>query len=58
MRKLILLLSCVPFFSFSQSINKVDAAGKKQGVWQKTYESGKLRYKGQFNNDIPNSLFY
>ena len=58
MKKLGLFLFFIPFLSFSQSINEVDAAGKKQGVWQKTYESGKLRYKGQFKNDIPNGLFY
>ena len=58
MKKLALLLFCIPLFSFSQSINEIDASGKKQGVWQKTYESGKLRYKGQFYNDIPYGLFY
>ena len=57
MKKLVLLLFCIPFFSFSQSINEIDASGKKQGVWQKTYESGKLRYKGQFRDNIPYGIF-
>ena len=58
MKKLILLLILIPFSSFSQRINEVDATGKKQGVWEKNYEGGELRYKGQFKNDIPNGLFY
>ncbi|RYM32582.1 hypothetical protein ERX46_15065 [Brumimicrobium glaciale] len=44
-------------FSFSQ-INQVDASGKKQGEWAKTYDdSDDLRYKGQFKNDKPVGKF-
>ena len=39
--------------SYAQEINKVDAAGKKQGVWKKTYSNGALRYEGAFKNDKP-----
>jgi len=39
-------LQCV----FSQKENQVDANGLKTGVWKKYYESGKLRYTGQFEN--------
>nr|AOE08238.1 hypothetical protein [uncultured bacterium] len=35
----------------AQEINQYDAAGKRHGVWQKTYESSKqLRYTGSFNH--------
>ena len=48
-------------FSFSvnaQDINLLNSNGKKQGVWKKTYENGKIRYTGTFNNDIPVGIFY
>lgn len=31
--------------------NQVDAMGRKQGPWRKYFRNGKLRYKGQFEND-------
>jgi antitoxin component YwqK of YwqJK toxin-antitoxin module len=49
------------FFSLSssaQSINYVDADGKKQGVWKKTYKDGNLRYEGAFKNDVAQGIFY
>ena len=48
-------------FSFSvnaQNLNQIDNNGQKQGLWKKSYENGNLRYKGQFNNDIPIGIFY
>ena len=48
-------------FSFSvnaQDINLLNSNGKKQGVWKKTYENGKIRYTGTFNNDVPVGIFY
>ncbi|WP_159038616.1 toxin-antitoxin system YwqK family antitoxin [Brumimicrobium mesophilum] len=45
------------FNSFAQ-INQVDAQGKKQGDWVKTYDdSDDIRYKGQFKNDKPVGKF-
>lgn len=35
------------------AFNKSDAQGKKQGSWQKKHPNGKIRYSGQFLNDIP-----
>lgn len=37
--------------------NTTDASGKKQGVWEKTYKSGAIKYKGQFKNDEPVGTF-
>ena len=50
------LISIFLVFSFSvnaQNLNQIDNNGQKQGLWKKSYENGNLRYKGQFNNDIP-----
>ncbi len=35
------------------SVNQLDATGKKQGYWEKKQPNGKLLYKGQFENDKP-----
>ena len=44
--------------SFSQAQNKVDAKGKKQGEWVKTYEKKKnILYKGTFQDDLPVGKF-
>jgi antitoxin component YwqK of YwqJK toxin-antitoxin module len=51
------------FVVFSMSIcfgqiNQVDAKGKKQGPWEKTYPDSKVyMYKGQFKNDRPVGKF-
>lgn len=37
--------------------NKSDAKGRKQGIWQKKHPNGKIRYTGQFLNDIPQGEF-
>lgn len=43
---------------WAQSLNKIDAAGKKQGPWQKEYPKSKvLLYKGQFKDDKPTGTF-
>ena len=55
------LISIFLVFSFSvnaQNLNQIDNNGQKQGLWKKSYENGNLRYKGQFNNDIPIGIFY
>ena len=31
--------------------NTVDAKGRKQGRWSKTYADGKLKYEGEFKDD-------
>ena len=60
MQKAILLFSAlfiVPLLIFSQSQNQVDATGRKQGKWIKTYYNGKVRYIGQFSDDRPYGEF-
>lgn len=45
-------------FAFAQAVNRVDANGKKQGPWQKTYEKSRaFEYKGQFKDDKPVGTF-
>lgn len=52
---LILLLTTV---SFSQEINKLDAQGKKDGLWKGKYESSKRpRYEGAFNHGKEVGIF-
>ncbi|MCB0480121.1 MAG: hypothetical protein KDC83_01755 [Flavobacteriales bacterium] len=41
----------------AQEINQMDAMGRKQGVWSKTYPDGVKRYTGQFKNDKPIGTF-
>ena len=45
------------FFSVSQSINYVDNIGMKQGVWQKKYANGNIRYEGTFKDNKEIGLF-
>ena len=49
------------FFLFTGSVlfaqNKVDEQGRKQGVWEKNRENGKVKYRGQFKDDIPYGKF-
>jgi len=39
--------------ALSQGINQIDAQGRKQGVWRKSYENRQIRYEGNFQNDQP-----
>ncbi|NLA24706.1 MAG: hypothetical protein GX879_07045 [Bacteroidales bacterium] len=39
-------------------INYVDINNKKQGKWVKRYDNGNIRYKGHFDNDIPQGTFF
>ncbi|OFX67471.1 MAG: hypothetical protein A2X12_02635 [Bacteroidetes bacterium GWE2_29_8] len=41
----------------SKSFNKYNQYGKKEGTWQKVYSNGKVKYTGQFNNDVPKGVF-
>jgi antitoxin component YwqK of YwqJK toxin-antitoxin module len=40
-----------------KAINRIDAQGRKQGLWEKRYPNGKLRYRGHFFNDNPSGVF-
>ena len=55
-RTLLTLLLLFPIPALSQA-NFTDASGRKQGKWEKKYESGKIRYTGTFKNDIPVGTF-
>jgi antitoxin component YwqK of YwqJK toxin-antitoxin module len=37
--------------------NKTDEQGRKQGLWEKKYPDGNLRYKGHFRDDKPSGIF-
>ncbi len=41
----------------SQSVNIINAAGKKDGRWVKYFDNNKMKYQGQFKNDIPYGTF-
>jgi len=59
MKYLFSLLLIVLFSSgFRTQINQVDAQGRKQGVWKKTYpNSSVLMYHGSFVDNKPTGLF-
>lgn len=58
MMRILLLYFCLGFSTVlsSQSINQTDENGKKQGIWEKRYDNGKLRYTGNFVDDKPQGL--
>ena len=41
----------------AQTKNEMDANGLKQGYWEKKGENGKVKYKGQFKDDVPYGKF-
>jgi antitoxin component YwqK of YwqJK toxin-antitoxin module len=57
MRVLLLgfLSLCVFLNSYAQ--NQTDSEGKKQGVWKKYHENGRLRYTGKFVNNLEVDTF-
>lgn len=40
-----------------KAINRVDAAGRKQGLWEQKYSNGNIRYRGHFKDDKPYGVF-
>ena len=60
MKKAILLTISLMFsisFCFGQQINQTDARGRKQGIWEKNYSNGAVRYTGQFKDNHPYGVF-
>ncbi|MEW4924222.1 toxin-antitoxin system YwqK family antitoxin [Algibacter sp. 2305UL17-15] len=58
--KKILALSCFLIISssFAQTINQFDDAGKRHGVWRKTFDGTEvLRYEGAFHHGNETGLF-
>jgi antitoxin component YwqK of YwqJK toxin-antitoxin module len=43
--------------SLSYAQNVTDNQGRKQGTWKKVDENGKLKYEGQFKDNIPTGTF-
>jgi antitoxin component YwqK of YwqJK toxin-antitoxin module len=39
------------------ALNKIDAQGRRQGLWEKKYEDGNLRYRGHFWDNKPSGVF-
>ncbi len=56
-KHILLIISLLSFSVFGQEINKLDANGKRTGVWKKNYESGNIRYTGQFVNGVEVGIF-
>jgi antitoxin component YwqK of YwqJK toxin-antitoxin module len=56
--KKIWILFLITTAAFSQETNKVDAAGKKDGLWKGTYaESKRPRYEGTFDHGKETGVF-
>ncbi len=54
LRPFILLISVLAFSATTiVAQNVTDAKGHKQGPWSKKWESGAVRYTGQFKDDLP-----
>ena len=53
----ILFITLFSFIINAQDVNKIDAKGKKQGVWKKYHPNGMLRYTGSFKDDKPVGVF-
>ena len=54
---LLVLFIAMPLTSWGQDINVTDANGLKQGDWIKKDENGKVKYKGQFVDNLPQGKF-
>ena len=53
LKPFILLISVAFGMSTLLAQNVTDAKGRKQGAWSKKWESGAVRYAGQFKDDMP-----
>jgi antitoxin component YwqK of YwqJK toxin-antitoxin module len=40
-----------------KALNRTDKMGRKQGLWEKKYPNGVVRYRGHFLNDKPTGIF-
>jgi antitoxin component YwqK of YwqJK toxin-antitoxin module len=53
---LFILPVCLPA-QVTDSLNKIDSNGKKQGHWIKKYPNGHIQYDGYFRDDHPTGVF-
>lgn len=57
-RSLFLILALlVSLSAWCQQVNRIDAKGRRQGVWTDFYPNGQKRYEGQFKNDKCKGVF-
>jgi len=54
----IIILLLAINITVAQPYNQTDSNGKKIGKWEKKYDNGKTRYKGQFENDYEVGDFF
>jgi len=47
----------ITLYPLSAQPNKTDEKGLKQGLWKQYHENGKLKYEGEFRDNIPVGLF-
>lgn len=50
---LIFTFISIAAFAQNDTLNYMDANGKKQGHWIQKYANGKIKFEGYFKNDIP-----
>jgi len=53
-----LVVSVQALYAQNDTINRVDAQGRKQGKWVKYHPTGQPRYVGQFKDDKPYGEFF
>ncbi|NIJ46158.1 antitoxin component YwqK of YwqJK toxin-antitoxin module [Wenyingzhuangia heitensis] len=58
LKKCFFLLLLLPFVVFAQKINQFDAQGERHGYWEKSYNSGRIKYSGKFNHGKEIGIFY
>ena len=55
------LITLILFICITQplicQINQTDAEGKKHGYWEKRYDNGEIRYRGEFIHGVPVETF-
>ncbi|MGY5352909.1 toxin-antitoxin system YwqK family antitoxin [Wenyingzhuangia sp. IMCC45533] len=60
-RNFFFLMLLFPLLLFSQEdVNRFDGNGKRHGVWEKRYDSGRIRYRGKFfhGKEVGDFYFY
>ena len=45
------------FADTGRAVNKIDAEGRRQGLWEKKYDDGNIRYRGHFWDNNPDGVF-
>lgn len=51
------VISSLLAFSANAQQNKTDEKGRKQGLWKTYHENGKVKYEGEFKDNVPVGLF-